>query len=143
MRHSILTIGKHWPIKPAVGCCRCSRVGPNIAKPTRLLLSGMLAWANGVTRAAPCRGSGVGPHRLGSHCAHGLAWARCMHHSILTIGKHWPIKPAAGCCRYCRVGPHAVKLAGWLLARMLAWANGVNGLPLTEGVEFPTETWRL
>ena len=53
----------------------------------------------------------------------------------MTIGKHWPIKPAAGCCRYCRVGPHAVKLAGWLLARMLAWANGVNGLPLAEEVE--------
>ena len=28
-----------------------------------------------------------------------------------------------------------MKLAGWLLARMLAWANGVNELPLAEEVE--------
>ena len=53
----------------------------------------------------------------------------------MTIGKHWPIKPAAVCCRYCRVGPNVAKLTGLLPGRMLAWANGVNELPLAKEVE--------
>jgi len=84
MRCSISTISWHWPIKEKTDCCK------TVAWACQLL-SRMLGWACSVNKLPPAEKVELANDEL-KLLYKSLTLAHCLHHSILAISWHWPMK---------------------------------------------------
>jgi len=124
LHRCILVISWHWPMKKKTDCYKTITWA-------RQLPSRMLEWARSMNKFPPAKEVELANDEL-ELLYENLTLAHCLHHCILAISWHWPIKKKTDCHK-------TVAWACQLPRGMLKWARSVNKLPPAEEVELAND----